>query len=149
MRLTPSCDINAHMVGEHSMTNYILEVKDFTVSFNTYAGEVQAVREVSFEVARNEIIAIVGESGSGKSVMTQSIMKLLPSPPAVIKGGSVIFDEKEISSLNFSQLRNFKGKEIAYILLLNNFQTLDKSFYEMFCDDINLLAIYFNFVPKV
>ena len=80
------------------MTNNILEVKDFTVSFNTYAGEVQAVRGVSFEVARNEIIAIVGESGSGKSVMTQSIMKLLPSPPAVIKGGSVVFDGKEISS---------------------------------------------------
>jgi len=45
------------------MTKNILEVKDFTVSFNTYAGEVKAVRGVSFEVARNEIIAIVGEIG--------------------------------------------------------------------------------------
>jgi oligopeptide transport system ATP-binding protein len=115
MRSTPSCDIDAQRVGEHSMSNNILEVKDFTVSFNTYAGEVQAVRGVSFEVARNEIIAIVGESGSGKSVMTQSIMKLLPSPPAVIKGGEVLFDGNEISSLRFNQLRNFKGKEIAYI----------------------------------
>ena len=90
------------------MTNNILEVQDFTVSFNTYAGEVQAVRGVSFDVARNEIIAIVGESGSGKSVMTQSIMKLLPSPPAAIKGGQVIFDGKEISSLGFNQLRNYQ-----------------------------------------
>ncbi|MCE5208501.1 MAG: ABC transporter ATP-binding protein [Chloroflexi bacterium] len=97
------------------MSDNILEIRDFRISFDTYAGEVQAVRSVSFEVARNEIIAIVGESGSGKSVMTQSIVKLLPSPPAVIKSGSVIFDGKEISSYNFKQLRNIKGKEIAYI----------------------------------
>jgi oligopeptide transport system ATP-binding protein len=115
IRLTPSCDIDAQRASEQPMTNNILEVKDFSVSFNTYAGEVQAVRGVSFEVARNEIIAIVGESGSGKSVLTQSIMKLLPSPPAEIKGGSVIFNGKEISSLGFNQLRNYKGKEIAYI----------------------------------
>ncbi len=94
--------------------NNILEVKDFYVSFKTYAGEVQAVRGVSFDVARNEIIAIVGESGSGKSVMTQSLVKLLPSP-AVIKGGSVVFDGKDISSYGFKQLRGIKGKEIAYI----------------------------------
>ena len=90
------------------MSNNILEITDFTISFNTYAGEVQAVRGVSFEVARNEIIAIVGESGSGKSVMTQSIMKLLPSPPAVIKGGSVIFDGNEISSFNFQPIEEFQ-----------------------------------------
>jgi oligopeptide transport system ATP-binding protein len=76
---------------------------------------VQAVRGISFEVARNEIIAIVGESGSGKSVMTQSLVKLLPSPPAVIKGGSVIYDGKDISGYTFKQLRNIKGKEIAYV----------------------------------
>ncbi len=98
------------------MTSHnILEVKDLTVSFETYAGEVQAVRGVSFEVERNEIIAIVGESGSGKSVMTQSLVKLLPSPPAVIKRGSVILDGKDISSYNFNQLRNIKGKEIAFV----------------------------------
>ncbi len=97
------------------MIHNILEVKDFYVSFETYAGEVQAVRGVSFEIARDEIIAIVGESGSGKSVMTQSLVKLLPSPPAVIKGGSVVFDGKEISGYKFNQLRRIKGKEIAYI----------------------------------
>jgi oligopeptide transport system ATP-binding protein len=73
------------------------------------------VRGVSFEVARDEIIAIVGESGSGKSVMTQSIVKLLPSPPAMIKGGSVIYDGKDITSYTFNQLKRIKGKEIAYI----------------------------------
>src|SRR5512133_557512 len=97
------------------MSNNILEIKDFSVSFNTYAGEVQAVRGVNFEIARNEIVAIVGESGSGKSVMTQSIVKLLPSPPAVIKSGQVIYNGTDISAYNFKQLRQIKGKEIAYI----------------------------------
>ncbi len=93
----------------------ILEVEDFSVSFMTYAGEVQAVRGVSFELKRNEIIAIVGESGSGKSVMTQSLVKLLPQPPAVIKSGSVRFEGKDISKYDFKQLRKLKGAEIAYI----------------------------------
>ena len=69
---------------------------------------------MSFAVARGEVIAIVGESGSGKSVMTQSLVKLLP-PPAVIKGGSVIYDGQDISAYRFRQLRGIKGREIAYI----------------------------------
>lgn len=93
----------------------ILEVKDLRVSFNTFAGEVQAVRGISFELRRNEIIAIVGESGSGKSVMTQSLVKLLPSPPAFIKGGQIIFDGDDITGYGFKQLRRIKGQEIAYI----------------------------------
>jgi oligopeptide transport system ATP-binding protein len=100
---------------KQKMDDNILEVHDFSVSFTTYAGEVQAVRGVNFEVGRGEIVAIVGESGSGKSVMTQSIVKLLPSPPAVIKSGSVILAGKDISGFNFHQLRQIKGKEIAYI----------------------------------
>ena len=93
----------------------ILEVKDFSVSFMTYAGEVQAVRGVDFTLRRNEIVSIVGESGGGKSVMTQSLTKLLPSPPAVIKSGSVIYEGQDISKFTFKQMRKIKGSEIAYI----------------------------------
>jgi oligopeptide transport system ATP-binding protein len=115
MHLIQSYGTNATREYANFMTKNILEIKDFAVSFDTYAGEVQAVRGVSFEVAANEIIAVVGESGSGKSVMTQSFVKLLPSPPARIKGGSVIFNGKDISSYSFKQLRSIKGTEIAYI----------------------------------
>ena len=63
----------------------ILEVKDLSVSFNTYAGEVKAVRGVSFELKRGETLAFVGESGCGKSVTSLSLMQLLQRPPAAAR----------------------------------------------------------------
>ena len=62
----------------------ILEVKDLSVSFNTYAGEVKAVRGVSFELNRGETLAFVGESGCGKTVTAKSILRLLNPPFAGI-----------------------------------------------------------------
>ena len=62
----------------------ILEVKDLQVSFKTFFGEVEAVRGISFTVPKSQTVAIVGESGCGKSVTANSIMKLLPDPPAFI-----------------------------------------------------------------
>lgn len=97
------------------MSEPMLKVQNLSVSFDTYAGEVQAVRDVSFSLEKGEILSIVGESGSGKSVMTQSLVKLLPSPPARIKAGKVIYQGQTISEYSFNQLRQIKGQEIAYI----------------------------------
>ena len=84
----------------------ILEVKDLSVSFNTYAGEVKAVRGVSFELNRGETLAFVGESGCGKTVTAKSILRLLKPPFAVIKEGSKITcDGKDVLSLNKKELR--------------------------------------------
>ena len=58
----------------------LLTVENLTVSFDTYAGEVEAVRDVSFTLDRGEVLAIVGESGSGKSVTVQSLLGLTPTP---------------------------------------------------------------------
>ncbi|HCJ58539.1 MAG TPA: peptide ABC transporter ATP-binding protein, partial [Clostridiaceae bacterium] len=71
----------------------LLEVRDLEVSFDTYAGEVKAVRGVSFDLSKGEAIAIVGESGCGKSVTAQSIMRLIPSPPGRVKNGTIIFND--------------------------------------------------------
>ena len=67
---------------------HLLEVKNLSVSIDGPAGEVQAVRDVSFSLKKGEVLAIVGESGCGKSVLCKSIMKLLP-PSAKIKEGSI------------------------------------------------------------
>lgn len=66
----------------------LLEVKNLSVSFFTPAGEVQAVRDVSFSLRAGEVLAIVGESGCGKSVLCKSILHLLP-PSARRKSGTI------------------------------------------------------------
>ena len=94
----------------------ILEVKDLSVSFNTYAGEVKAVRGVSFELNRGETLAFVGESGCGKTVTAKSILRLLKPPFAVIKEGSkIICDGKDVLSLNKKELCEFRGDEVSMI----------------------------------
>lgn len=94
----------------------ILEVKDLSVSFNTYAGEVKAVRGVSFELNRGETLAFVGESGCGKTVTAKSILRLLKPPFAVIKEGSKITcDGKDVLSLNKKELCEFRGNEVSMI----------------------------------
>jgi len=93
----------------------LLEVKDLYISFKTYAGEVKAVRGVNFEVNKGEIVAIVGESGCGKSVTSQAIMRILPSPPAVYKQGSVLFEGQDLLKKKESEMRQIRGRDISMI----------------------------------
>ena len=58
------------------MSETILEVKNLHVNFKTYAGKVKAIRNVNFDLAKGQTLAIVGESGSGKSVTTKTFMGL-------------------------------------------------------------------------
>jgi oligopeptide transport system ATP-binding protein len=93
----------------------ILEVKDLSVSFKVRGGEVQAVRGVNFTVGEGEAVAIVGESGCGKSVTAQTIMRLIPSPPGLIKGGSIRFKDQDLLKLSEKQMENIRGRDIGMI----------------------------------
>lgn len=97
------------------MDEKILELKNVTFSFKTYAGVVHAVRGVSFDVRKGEILGIVGESGCGKSVTAQSILRLNPEPPGFFEEGEIIFKGKNIVQMNNKQLRQIRGKEIGFI----------------------------------
>ncbi|MBT2756379.1 ABC transporter ATP-binding protein [Mesobacillus foraminis] len=93
----------------------ILEVKDLNISFHTFAGEVQAIRGVNFDLKKGETLAIVGESGSGKSVTTKAIMRLLPPGNSEIKSGEILFDGKDLTKLNDRQMQKIRGKDISMI----------------------------------
>jgi oligopeptide/dipeptide ABC transporter ATP-binding protein len=97
------------------MTDPLLSVRDLRTHFFTREGVVQAVDGVSFDVARGRTLGIVGESGCGKSVTALSIMGLLPSPPARVVGGEVLFDGRDLVKLSQSKLEDVRGKEIAMI----------------------------------
>lgn len=94
----------------------ILEVKDLKVSFHTYAGEVQAVRGISFALKKGEALAIVGESGCGKSVTAKSIMGLVKAPQGEIKEGSrILYNGENILTYDKKQWQKYKGGECAII----------------------------------
>ncbi|WP_028782055.1 ABC transporter ATP-binding protein [Thalassobacillus devorans] len=93
----------------------LLQVNNLSVSFDTYGGEVQAVRGVSFDVHKGETLAIVGESGSGKSVTTKALMRLIPQPPGRIKEGEILFEDKDLAKLSEKQMEKIRGKDISMI----------------------------------
>ncbi|MBP8612698.1 MAG: ABC transporter ATP-binding protein [Candidatus Atribacteria bacterium] len=93
----------------------ILKVENLTTQFFTYAGVVQAVRGVSFEIFPGEAVGLVGESGCGKSVTGLSIMRLIPDPPGKIVSGAVYLDGKNLIELSEKEMRSIRGKEISMI----------------------------------
>lgn len=92
----------------------ILEIKDLAVSFDTYAGEVQAVRGVSWYLNKKETIAIVGESGCGKTVSIQTVMGL-NKREARIKSGQVLLEGEDLIPKTIKELRKYQGDKMSII----------------------------------
>ena len=97
------------------MAKNILNIEDLHVSFDTYAGEVQAVRGVTYHVDEGEVLAVVGESGCGKSVTAQTIMRLNPEPPARIKSGTLTLDGIDIVNSTEEEKQKIRSKEVSMI----------------------------------
>ena len=93
----------------------LLDVQGLTTAFMTGRGEITAIEEVSFSLKEGEILGIVGESGSGKSVTALTIMGLLPTPPARIAAGKVLFQGKELTKLSSREMQRIRGPGIAMI----------------------------------
>jgi len=93
----------------------ILEVDKLITSFETDAGLLRAVDQVSFSVPAGKTIGIVGESGCGKSVTAMSIVRLLPQPAGKVLGGSVLFKGRDLTHASEKEMRSIRGNEIGVI----------------------------------
>lgn len=102
-------------MDNQSNNNKVLDINNLHVSFDTYAGEVKAVRGVTLSVHEGEVLAIVGESGCGKSVTAQTIMKLNPMPPARIPEGEVRLGDLDIVPAPEKVMQKIRGKDVAMI----------------------------------
>lgn len=100
---------------EEPVSPALIEVKDLTVAFRGAKGDVPTVRGVGFSLGRGGTLGLVGESGSGKSVTALSLLRLLPSPPATIVGGSVVFDGEDLLRASGSRLRALRGNRVGYV----------------------------------
>lgn len=93
----------------------LIEVKNLTVSYYTYAGEVQSVRGIDFEIPEGKTVSIVGESGCGKSVTAKSLMGLIEKPGKIKDESIICYKGKEITKYNEKQWEQFRGKEASMI----------------------------------
>jgi ABC-type glutathione transport system ATPase component len=97
------------------MNNSILSIQNLCVNYITPGNPVKAVNDVSFEIQKGEIFGLVGESGSGKSTVVQAVLRTLP-PPAVITGGKVLINNKDILSLSNTDVLQYRWKQISIVM---------------------------------
>jgi peptide/nickel transport system ATP-binding protein len=93
----------------------VLEIDDLQTHFFTEDGVVRAVDGVSYSVRSGETLGVVGESGCGKSVTALSVLRLVPTPPARIVGGSIRFEGRNLLDLTESEMESIRGNEISMI----------------------------------
>ena len=96
------------------MSEPLLQITNLHTSFFTDAGEVKAVRGVSFSLEKGKTIGLVGESGCGKSVTALSILRLIPFPGRIVEG-KVIYNGKDLISLSEYEMQKIRGADIAMI----------------------------------
>ncbi|HUF33274.1 MAG TPA: ABC transporter ATP-binding protein [Acidimicrobiales bacterium] len=93
----------------------LLEVEDLKTYFDTPLGTVKAVDGVSFTLEQGKTIGIVGESGSGKTILSRSVMNLLPKRTAIPAGGRVLFEGRDLRQLGTKEMRKIWGLEMAMV----------------------------------
>jgi len=93
----------------------LLSVRGLSVRFLTEGGTLQALDDVSFDVAKGSAVAIVGESGCGKSVTAQALLRLVPCPPGEIERGEVLLEGEDLLKLSESELRRVRGARVAMV----------------------------------
>ena len=93
----------------------LLEVRRLITAFDTDAGLLRAVDEVSFSVKKGRTLGIVGESGCGKSVTAMSIVRLLPQPSGQVLGGEVMFKGRDLLKAGDKEIHSVRGGEIGVI----------------------------------
>ena len=92
----------------------LLKIENLNVYFKTENGRIQAVKDVSFEIGKGELVALVGESGCGKSITSLSIMGLTPRN-CQVEAGSISLGGQELTAMSPDELRKLRGKDMAMI----------------------------------
>lgn len=94
---------------------HLLEICNLDIGFLNDEGITPTIKNINIHINEGEIVTIVGESGSGKSVTIRSILRLVPTPPAVYTKGEIFYKGRDILTLEENELRGLRGSEISMI----------------------------------
>ncbi len=97
------------------MADTLLEVKNLVVEYQTDDGIVQALNGVDIAIGVGKTLGLVGETGAGKTTLAKGIMRLIPNPPGKILDGQVLYNSRDILTMNSQELSEVRGKEISMI----------------------------------
>lgn len=92
-----------------------IEVKDLVVEYTSDGDVIQAVNGVSFSLEHGETLGLVGETGAGKTTIAKSILRILPQPPARVKGGQILLDGKDLMKIPEKEMLSIRGNKISMI----------------------------------
>ena len=85
-----------NMERNENKTDLLLEVRDLTIQYVTDSGTVHAVEGLNLRLGRGETLGFVGETGAGKTTTALGIMRLIPSPPGVVRSGEILFEGEKL-----------------------------------------------------
>ncbi len=98
-----------------SKDNAFLSVRDLVVEYTAEGQVIHAVNGVSFDLERGKTFGLVGETGSGKTTIPKAILRILPDPPAKIRGGEIYLDGVDLLKLSAKEMRKIRGRKISMI----------------------------------
>ena len=114
----------------------LLDVRDLTIQYVTDSGTVHAVEGLNLQLGRGETLGFVGETGAGKTTTALGIMRLIPSPPGVVRSGEILFEGEDLLKKSEAEMRAIRGGKIAMIFQdpmtsLNPVMMVDRQIAEM------------------
>jgi len=98
-----------------STVDELIRIENLTVHYETDDAVVHALNDISLSMKKGETLGLVGETGAGKTTLARSILRLVPSPPGIIKSGRIFFEGKDMLTLSEAQMRSIRGNSISMI----------------------------------
>ncbi len=93
----------------------LVEIRDYRLAFDTFDGTLHVLDGIDLSLEAGQTLGIVGETGCGKSVLAKSVLGILPSPPARVRSGRILFEERDLLALRESEWAEIRGAKIAMI----------------------------------
>ena len=93
----------------------LIDVKDLHVHFKVYGGQLKVLDGVDFSMRRGERVGLVGETGCGKTTTMKAILRVLPTPPALIPRGQILFKDRDVLKMSSSEIQQLRGRGVSMI----------------------------------